>query len=157
MGVEILVAGLGNILMMDDGIGIYLCRFIKEKKKGIEIQEFGLEDWRLFSIVSNFKKVVIVDAVDMGLFPGECTVWEDVDFVRETGFSTHNGNFASELFLARTIKKLPENIFLFGIQPERVDCGIGLTNVLDKNFDFIAGRLMTFIEFLERGEKHALH
>ncbi|MCM8825580.1 MAG: hydrogenase maturation protease [Candidatus Omnitrophica bacterium] len=149
MDVKILVAGLGNTLMKDDGIGVYLSRYLKtEKIKGIQIQEIGVEDWRVPCIASGFKDVVLIDAVDMEALPGQIVVWEDVDFVEIAGISLHTMSFISELSLVRALKKLPKRIFLFGIQPEKIDWGIGLTDSLNNQFFSIAGRLKNFVESL---------
>jgi len=158
MDVNILIAGLGNILMKDDGIGVYLCRRLQEKRiKNIEIQEIGVEDWRLLSIASGYRDIVIVDAVEMGLLPGECAVWEDVDFTDYPEHSLHNGRFISEFCFIRRLKQSRGSIFLFGIQPEAIGWGIGLGQTLDRNFDLITERLIRFIDVLVKGEIYALH
>ncbi len=158
MDVKILVAGFGNILMKDDGMGVYLCRYLKKKKiEGVEIQEFGVEDWRLSCVAFDFKHIVIVDAVDIGYMPGKCAVWEDVDFTDLCGFSLHHGYFISEMQFIRALKKLSEKIFFFGIQPEKIEWGIGLTERLNARFYSIAERLKIFIESLAKGEIYALH
>lgn len=158
MDLKILIAGLGNILMKDDGIGVYLCRHLEQyKMKGVEIKEFGVEDWKLACVASDYRDIVIVDAIDMDYEPGQCIVCEDVDFIAGSSVSMHYKGFISELSLIRITKKQPERIFLFGVQIEKIGWGTGLTPLLEKRFCFIAESLRNFIEFLVKGEIYALH
>ncbi|MCM8758945.1 MAG: hydrogenase maturation protease [Candidatus Omnitrophica bacterium] len=159
MGMKILVVGIGNVLMKDDGIGVYLCGYLKKKRTLIEaeIMELGVEQWRLSCIACDFKNVVLVDAVDMGLNPGQCAVWEDVDFMDGKIFSFHSKSFLSELCIVRAIRKMPEKIYLFGIQPEEICWGRSLSPTLQNRFTFIAEKLVEFIDFLKKEKIYALH
>lgn len=158
MDVKILVAGIGNILMKDDGIGIYLCQWLKNQNiEGIEVQEFGLEIWRFLNIANNFARILIVDAVDMDLIPGSCGIFNNIDSVDSYGFSSHSQDIIAQFHMLQANRKTKADIFLFGIQPEKVEWGIGLSKKLNENFYTIAAKLQDFIKSLVKGEIYALH
>lgn len=75
---EILILGCGNVLFGDDGFGVEVVKYLRENYKlpeNIAIIEAGTSvRWILFDIILHEKKpkkIIIVDAVDLGRKKGE--------------------------------------------------------------------------------------
>ncbi|RMD94026.1 MAG: hydrogenase maturation protease [Calditrichaeota bacterium] len=64
-----LILGLGNTLLRDDGIGIYVVRAYKNKfgeKDGVKILESNLAGLQLLDCIIGYDRVILVDAIITG-------------------------------------------------------------------------------------------
>ena len=70
------IIGIGNPLRCDDGIGIFLIEKLRENKEcvpsDIDIIDGATAGMNLLHILSRYKKIIIVDAVDFKGRSGEC-------------------------------------------------------------------------------------
>jgi len=146
-----LVLGIGNILMKDDGIGVYLSRDLAEKNiSAIEVREIGSENWRIVSEMENFQKVILVDASRLGFSPGTTYFLKDFDIINTYPVSLHQDNFMADIFLYKQKYGIPEEIYLFGIEPYEVNWGLGLSPFMEKKFTSISGKLRKFLRNTKR-------
>jgi hydrogenase maturation protease len=151
MGMSILVLGLGNVLMKDEGVGVHLCRYLKDRNlPGVQVEEIGTEAWRLMDTVEDFACVILVDALDTGGRAGQVEIWKDFELSGGSGVSLHEADFVSEVCLAKKLTGRPEEFYLFGIQPGKVEWGLGLSDVLQKEFEDLARKLEQFVLSLPR-------
>ena len=127
---SILILGLGNPLQGDDGVG---CRVAEELVGAsvtaplpgeVEVMDGGTPGVGLLNFFEGRKRVIIVDAAEMGIAPGEFRRFTPHE-ITLTGsaerFSLHRSGVADALALAHELKiELPEVIF-FGVQPASVE------------------------------------
>jgi hydrogenase maturation protease len=62
----VLVLGIGNTLLGDDGVGIYVARKIKEELNqgdSIDVKEAQIGGLALLDLIAGYRKVIIVDAI----------------------------------------------------------------------------------------------
>lgn len=120
-----MILGVGNELLGDDGIGPWIARNIDGKKgwKGIAA---GTAPENFTSLIRREKPdiLVIVDATDMGLEPGEVKAIPLDKIPRLTYFTTHT---LSVTFLIDSIKEDVKNIVFIGIQPKAIALGCPLS------------------------------
>jgi hydrogenase maturation protease len=71
--VKILVLGVGNPILSDDGVGIHVARELKKRKaKGIDVEELAASGLEFLDVVRGYDKVIIIDAIQTkGGKPGE--------------------------------------------------------------------------------------
>lgn len=63
---KLLVLGIGNTLLGDDGVGIYVARKIRaeyHQKASIDVAETNLGGIALLDLIAGYEKVIIVDAI----------------------------------------------------------------------------------------------
>ena len=63
---KVLVLGLGNTILGDDGIGIYVAREIRRRWEGrpsVEVVEASLGGMVLLDLITGFDKVIVIDAI----------------------------------------------------------------------------------------------
>jgi hydrogenase maturation protease len=92
----------------------------------------------LFYLQRETEKIVLIDAVDMGLPAGECRLFEpaDVRSARKTqGLSTHEGDALRILEFARNLGYPIPPLMILGIQPGRMAPGNELSPALRDRFD----------------------
>jgi hydrogenase maturation protease len=128
----ILILGLGNPLQGDDGVG---CRVAQELEQyalpdDVEVMDGGTPGVGLLNLFEGRRRVIIVDAAEMGKLPGEVVRFQPEE-VTLTGsaqrFSLHRSGVADALALARELGLALPDITVFGVQPERVDWDEGLS------------------------------
>lgn len=122
----ILILGLGNPLQGDDGVGSRVAQELERQMlpDNVEVIDGGTPGIGLLNLFEGRARVIIIDAAEMGLQPGEFRRFELQD-VMLTGsknrFSLHRTGVADALALARELHiELPSIVF-FGVQPAIVD------------------------------------
>lgn len=134
------IIGIGNFCMADDSIGLRLVEHICQNglNKGFEAVDIADEGMRLLLYLKEeTEKIVLVDAVDMGLTPGEFRLFQPGE-VKSTkdlkGFTTHEGDILKVLDLARSLDYPLPPITILGIQPGILESGMELSPELRRGF-----------------------
>jgi len=143
-----LILGIGNPLMGDDGAGIEAVRLLAESTlpENVFVQEAGTPGWGLVEWIKGWPSVVIVDAINMGLKPGE---WRRLDtsevrlIATQGDLSLHDSGLASGLALAQALDLLPDRITFYGIEPESIDHGMVLSPSVNANLPRLVDSLRT--------------
>lgn len=139
MASRVLVAGMGNELLGDDGFGIAAARACSASGLGPEVTvvEAGIAGIGLVQdLMEGYEVVVILDAVDRGAAPGslhtlEITVPDlervDPDERERLVMDMHYTVPSRVMLLAQALDVLPEHAYLVGCQPHRTELAIGLS------------------------------
>jgi hydrogenase maturation protease len=129
---EILILGVGNPLMGDDGAGVWAVELLEQcdLPDHVRVSEIGTPGWGLGAWFENQTSVVLIDAVKMGLEPG---AWQKIDlhtsrlFLHDSALSLHQADLACGLLLAQELDLLPQNLTLYGIEPACLEPGSPLS------------------------------
>lgn len=96
----------------------------------VEVMDGGTPGVGLVNLIEGRARVIIVDAAEMGLAPGEFRRFT-TEQITLTGaaqrLSLHRSGVADALALARALELALPNIVFFGVQPARVAWGNALT------------------------------
>ncbi len=127
---EILVLGVGNPLLGDDGAGIRAIEMLSERDlpPNVELLDAGTPGWGLPSLLEGHSSVVLIDAVQMGGTPGTWRRFRPDEvrlMVQDEALSLHQPDLACGLALAQALDMTPENLLFYGIEPG--DTGAGST------------------------------
>jgi hydrogenase maturation protease len=142
-----LILGLGNPLRRDDGVGPRVIAELKDRglPEGVTALDGGTGGLDLLHIIEGWERVLIVDAADVTRgngrhapgqsAPGELAPGQFVRFTpdqaRLTGtaerFSFHHAGLVEVLALARALERPLPPIVVFGVQPEDIGWGEGLS------------------------------
>ena len=124
---ETLVLGLGNILWADEGFGVRTVEALNAAYRfpdNVRLMDGGTQGIFLLPWVRAAKRLLILDAIDFGLEPGELRVMHQEDVPRFMGVkkvSMHQAGFQEVLMSAQLADEFPEKISLVGVQPELLD------------------------------------
>lgn len=136
-----LLLGIGNMLRRDDGAGNYVAsRF---RKKNWKVFDCGTTPENFSSLVrrEHPEILVIVDAADMGMKPGECAIIPK-ERIRDVGLGTHQLPLDIFIdFLGNAVGR----VILIGIQPGIVEMGEGLSTAVQEGAE-------KCVEMLEKDE-----
>lgn len=150
MNEKILILGLGNVLLKDEGAGIAAINIIRDSFRfigDVDIIDGGTLGLDLLHIVGGCEKVLIVDAVDFGKEPGYVGLLEKEE-IPQTLFwkpSAHNIGLSDLMSALRLIEQMPDKLCLVGIQPEALTPGIEISvtilNQMNKLLELVKTRL----------------
>ncbi|MBP1596103.1 MAG: hybD [Acidobacteria bacterium] len=134
----VLVLGVGNTLLGDDGIGVHLvnqlsCRAV-DWQDSVELLEGGTAGLALLGSVAGRPALVLLDAVALGSMPGTIHLRRDLEVLDLSCRSTtaHEGNAGELLSAALMLGELPARIYLVGIEPACIGSGTGLSEPVMK-------------------------
>ena len=136
--VKVLVLGVGNPILSDDGVGIHVARELKKRRlPGVDVEELAASGLELLDVVRGYDKVVIIDAIQTKKGrPGDLHVLEEKDFERSVhGSSPHGINIATALALGRKLvpNEMPREVVFFAVEAEYlINVGERLTPELAK-------------------------
>lgn len=147
----ILLAGLGSPLMTDEGIGVYLVEEIRRRGlliAEIEVLDLGTGNMNVLHAIAERRKVVFVDCAKMGESPGTMrrfTLGDVVSKKVQSSWSAHDGDLLNLLNISKMIGELPDEIVLFGIEPETIDHGQQLTECLQSRIEDYIGQITNYL------------
>jgi hydrogenase maturation protease len=129
----VLLLGLGNPLMLDDGAGQALLAQLESMTQDwgsqVEFLDGGTQGLALLGRFDGRKAVVFLDAVRLGDKPGAVHVLEggEVARMRARGVTAHEGSVPQILAALQLLEETPKEVAIVGLEPERVATGIGLS------------------------------
>ena len=127
MGVRSIIIGMGNPLLMDDGVGIQVVRELYSalgERDDVEFCELGTGGIRLMEAMADFDRAWIVDAMVTGSAPpGTIRPFALSEFVTtKNTYSTHDTDLATALEMGRMAGiKLPEEVRIWGVEAKETD------------------------------------
>jgi hydrogenase maturation protease len=137
-GAITLVLGIGNTLLSDEGVGVYLVRRMQNEsdaRDGVRYLDGGTLSFSLAEEVANHERLIVVDAADTGSPPGtvRCYEGQEMDrFLARGGRSVHEMGLQDLLDMALLTDSFPSSRALVSIQPLRIDWGEELSEPVTK-------------------------
>ena len=124
---RVLVAGLGNIFLGDDGFGVEVVRRLTEREmpEGVEVKDFGIRGMDLaYALQEDYEVVVFVDAVPRGEEPGTVYLIEpEIEEDGEISLDTHGMDPVKVIKLSRALGAEPARTLVVGCEPQVVLSG----------------------------------
>jgi len=133
---RVLVAGVGNIFLGDDGFGVEVANRLvgRPMPDGVEVTDFGIRGVHLaYQLLDGYDALVLVDAVQRGDEPGTLTVIEpELPGGRQgvhaaVAVDAHGMDPVSVLGMLASLGGAVEQVLVVGCEAERLDEEIGLT------------------------------
>lgn len=135
------VLGLGNPLMADEGIGVrlvvQLSRSVAEHPD-VEFVDAGTGGLAVLHHIAGRRKAIFIDCAYMGEEPGTIRRFtpEEVCSTKVLAHqSLHEADLLRILELSQQLDEAPDEVVIFGIQPQRIEPALGLSSVLEGRID----------------------
>ncbi len=130
MNDNILVLGLGNVLLQDEGAGVHVIRELSRhavQPSGVTWMDGGTLSFTLSEAIEANDGLIVVDAAELGAEPGAMQVYRDQAMDAFVGGprrrSVHEVSLLDVLATARLNDRYPVRRALIGIQPGVIDWG----------------------------------
>jgi len=129
---RIVVLGVGNILLSDEGIGV---RTIEKLQRDfvlppeVVVIDGGTTGMEMLEDLSNCDHIIILDAIRGGKSPASIIklVGEQVPVFFKTKLSPHQIGLSDVLATLAFIDKQPGGITVIGVEPVSLETGMALT------------------------------
>jgi hydrogenase maturation protease len=148
---RVLVLGLGNVLLGDDGVGpLALARIEGERliPDGVRLAEGGTLGLALLSEITEARHLILVDAVATDDPPGTLVRLDGeavADAVRDR-LSVHQVGVADLLDAARLIGRYPDSVVLLGLVPGRIGLSLTRTAAVDQALPALVSAVVREVE-----------
>ena len=136
---RVLILGLGNILLKDEGVGVYVVEQLQKLSlpNNVEVMDGGTASLDILLLQQGIDKLVVIDAMKAGSKP--CTVFKarfeahergklERIFSRGSKISLHQIGLIDALAAAEKLNCAPKEIVIIGAEPKEIDWGLELTD-----------------------------
>jgi hydrogenase maturation protease len=119
---DILILGMGNTLLGDDGAGIYIVNELEKiigARQGIDFECISWGGFRVIDVLKNYKTAIVIDAINYGEKPeGYIHITGKNNFLSSVRMvSFHDINFAIAVEFAERLNiPVPEKFYVYGIE-----------------------------------------
>lgn len=82
---RVLIAGIGNVLLGDDGVGPYVVRQLDSAycfDEGVALEDLGTPALDFIDHIAGLDALIVVDSVDNGKVPGNITMYRRQDLMK---------------------------------------------------------------------------
>jgi hydrogenase maturation protease len=117
---RVLVAGIGNVFLGDDGFGVEVVRRLADRPQpaGVEVADYGIRGMDLACAMQDgWTAVVLVDAAPLGAPPGTLSVIEPAVGEAPAAPDAHGMDPASVLRLVRALGGAPPRTLVVACEP----------------------------------------
>lgn len=153
---NLLVLGIGNLVMNDDAAGVLVAQELAEKynnrRDDLLVLDGGTLGLDLLSYIEWADRLVLVDAVDLDMEPGTVVKLEgeDIDVAFESKLSAHQMGMKDMLLTSELMGHRPAEIVFYGIQSETIQMEMELSphvqNNLPKLSGFVEQEIVRFLQ-----------
>ncbi|NJC88488.1 MAG: HyaD/HybD family hydrogenase maturation endopeptidase, partial [Desulfuromonas sp.] len=128
----ILVLGLGNTIMTDDGFGVRAVEALSSRYRfpeEVHLLDGGTLGLDLLPRLEGVERLLIIDALEMHAAPGTVFRLEGEEVPRAFAgkLSVHQMGVQDLLAVSELMGHLPRELVVWGAQPESIEMGTELT------------------------------
>jgi hydrogenase maturation protease len=132
----VLIVGIGNILLRDEGFGPHVIKELQkmELPSYVELLDGGTAGADLLDFICDRRKVIVIDAIAADVEPGSILRMAASDFTGnlQQNVSLHELGLIEALLMAKQLGCAPKEVVIFGVKPEDISCGTELTEKITK-------------------------
>jgi len=142
---NVLIGGIGNVLLGDDGVGPYVALLLAaryEFAEGVDVIDLGTPALDLIDQISGKDAVILIDAVEAEADPGTVLLYRKQDIMRGSSsvrMDPHSPALVDALLSASFFAIAPGDVLLVGVKPESYDAGCSLSESVKASLDEAIG------------------
>lgn len=137
---NILVIGMGNVLMQDEGVGVRAVEELESQyfiPEGVTVVDGGTTGMELFEPIRNCDQLVVADGVNTGDPFGTVVriANDDIPVFFQTKISNHQLGLSDLLALLQLKDESPEHVAIIGMVPHSLENKLGLSAEAEAGLD----------------------
>jgi len=153
----VLVLGVGNLLLRDEGVGVHVAQAMQrmELPEAVEVVDGATAGLDLLDIIAERRRVIVVDAMDGDYPAGTVIRFAPEDLARGGGSSCslHGLDLAEVLRLSARLGIAPEETVILGVKPAAVGFGLELSTELSQLLPRVVAAVLDEIDGQEREDR----
>ena len=149
----ILILGLGNILLKDEGIGGIIIKELEKENfpENVELIDGGTFGYELIQYMENKKHIILIDAINCNSNPGTIFKFTNNQIKEKKvslKYSQHQTSFYDVLRMAEFLPvKIPE-ITIIAIQIKDISMGTELSHEIEEKIPDLIKEVKKELEYL---------
>jgi len=145
--ISVLVLGIGNLVMSDDGVGVLVAQRLQQRYRfadNVEIMDGGTLGLDLLPKLENITNLIMIDAVETGQKAGTCVrlCGRELPIALETKVSPHQMGLKDLLAVSELMGHSPKEMVLIGVQPGSIEMEIGLTTEVEAQLEILISNVL---------------
>jgi hydrogenase maturation protease len=153
---SILVLGLGNSIMTDDGFGVKVVNTLSSRyhfQGPVKVIDGGTLGLDLLPQLEEIETLLIIDALDMREEPGSVfrIEGEEVPRAFASKLSVHQMGLQDLLAVAELQGHVPSKLIVWGVQPECIEMGTELTDTVEVKVEPVVEKVLEELTYLGIG------
>jgi hydrogenase maturation protease len=150
---KLVILGLGNVLMKDEGFGVHFLRWFLERHRlpeTVEAVDGGTLGYVLLDLFDRCERMVVIDTIKLDDPPGSVYRFtrEEMALYLPPPTTAHEVSFSDVLCKAEMAGELPEIVFLCIIPRDWQDMGLEMTGELEGRLPVVEELLLAELEAL---------
>jgi hydrogenase maturation protease len=163
---KILIGGIGNILLGDDGVGPYVARLLAahyEFEEGVEVADLGTPALDLIDQLTDKDAVILIDSVnidDTDADPGAVVLYRKADIMRQrpaVRMDPHSPALVDALLSAELFGVAPADVLLVGIAGGSYEAGCSLSKPVKASLEEAIAEVLNELDRLGAGYQWRKH
>jgi hydrogenase maturation protease len=144
---QMLVLGIGNILLQDEGVGVRVVNQLKQRFQippEVTVLDGGTAGMALLDDFLEAQQVIVVDAVKTGAPPGTIVRFEgdQVPVLLQQGITPHQLGLFDLLGALTFAGCKPPQLVLFGVVPQSLDLSLELSPIIAAKVDDVIDQVV---------------
>lgn len=145
--ISVLVLGVGNLIMGDDGVGVLVAQRLQQEYRfadNVEIIDGGTLGLDLLPKLENITNLIMIDAVETGQKAGSCVrlCGQELPIALETKVSPHQMGLKDLLAVSELMGHSPKEMVLIGVQPGSIEMEVGLTKEVEAQLETLLSNVL---------------
>ena len=134
---KVLIGGIGNVLLGDDGVGPYIARLLAahyEFEEGVEVADLGTPALDLIDQISGKDAAILIDSINVDAPPGSVLLYRKNEIVcncPSVRMDPHSPVLVETLLVADMFSVAPRELLLVGIVGQSYESGCNLTDAVN--------------------------
>jgi hydrogenase maturation protease len=160
---DTLILGVGNPLRGDDALGVLVVQQLQARTDlppHVTVIDGSTEGIGLIPVMETYRRVIVVDAVMMGLPAGSVRrfTWDEVH-LDSAGqpLSLHQTDFTATLLLAEALNSLPPELVIYGVQPHNTEWDHPLSQAVASTLPILIEALIQEVRSDSYGQESSDH
>jgi hydrogenase maturation protease len=147
---KIVVLGVGNLLLADEGVGIHAVQALAERElpPAVELVDGGTSTMDLLPHLHRARRVIVIDALKAGGMPGDIYRCRPEDLLnnQEKPMSLHQVDFVQLLDIAKRMGYQIGPAVIYGVEPGEITWSMDLSPAVAAKMPKLLELVLTEIE-----------
>ena len=148
----ILVLGIGNLVMRDDGVGVRVVQELQRSfrfPENVKVVDGGTLGLDLLPLLEDATHLILVDAVEIGAKPGSLIrlTGQELPIALQTKLSPHQMGLKDLLAVSELMGHSPGEMVLIGVQPRSVEMGVELTAEVEVMLEEVVAKVLLELSY----------
>jgi len=145
---KVVIGGIGNVLLGDDGVGPYVARLLAaryEFEEGVEVLDLGTPALDLIDQISGKDAVIFIDSVATEDAPGTVRLYRKADIMCLTPavrMDPHSPALIDTLLSTELFGVAPDNVLLVGVVGESCEPSCSLSVIVKAQLDQVSEEVL---------------